>query len=129
MGWEAEWDFAKSDPAVAQDIFLFYWWPDFVSPYSFLFNMFHCEDEILWNLGYVCNADLDQTMDQARELSGSNRAEAEQLFIEAQETLVDEADAVFICDMANIHVVRSDIKGYVDNPAYPHTVFFYELSR
>jgi peptide/nickel transport system substrate-binding protein len=129
MGWEAEWDFAKSDPAVAQDIFLFYWWPDFVSPYSFLFNMFHCEEDILWNLGYVCNAELDQMMDQARELSGSNRAEAERLFIQAQETLVDEADAVFICDMANIHVVRSDIKGYADNPAYPHAVFFYELSR
>jgi peptide/nickel transport system substrate-binding protein len=130
MGWEAAWDYAtNSEPEDAQDIFLFYWWPDYVSPYSFLFNMFHCEEQPLWNLGYVCNPELDTTMDKAAELLGSDREESERLFIAAQEMLVGDADALFICDINNVHVMRSDIEGYVDNPAYPHSIFWYDLRR
>jgi len=129
MSWEPQWDLAMSDPMAAQDIFVMYWWPDYVSPYSFLFSMFHCEEEPFFNLGYVCDADVDEAMDRANELSGSDRAEAERLFIEAEQRLIDNADAVFFYDVMNEHVARSDIKGYADNPAYPHVVFFYNLSR
>jgi len=129
LAWESQWDLAKSDPTKAQDILVFYWWPDYVSPYSFLRGMFHCEEEILFNLGYFCDPKFDEMIDKANELSGSDRAEAERLFIEAQKMLIDNATAVFFYDVANTHVLRSDIKGYVDNPAYPHVVFFYQLSR
>ena len=129
MSWEPQWDLAMSDPMAAQDIFVMYWWPDYVSPYSFLFNMFHCEEEILFNDGYLCDPEFDEMIDRANELSGSDRAEAERLFIEAEQRLIDNADGVFFYDVMNEHVARSDIKGYVDNPAYPHVVFFYNLSR
>jgi peptide/nickel transport system substrate-binding protein len=129
MSWEPQWDLAMSDPMAAQDIFVMYWWPDYVSPYSFLFNMFHCEEEILFNDGYLCDPEFDEMIDRANELSGSDRAEAERLFVEAEQSLIDNADGVFLYDVLNEHVVRSDIKGYVDNPAYPHVVFFYNLSR
>ncbi len=129
MAWESQWDLAKSDPTKAQDILVFYWWPDIVSPYCFLHGMFHCEEEILFNLGYYCNPEFDEMIDKANELSGSDREEAERLFIEAQKMLIENADAVFFYDVANTHILRSDIKGYVDNPAYPHVVFFYQLSR
>jgi peptide/nickel transport system substrate-binding protein len=129
MSWEPQWELAMSDPLVAQDIFVMYWWPDYVSPYSFLFNMFHCEEEILFNDGYLCDPDFDEMIDRANELSGSDRAEAERLFVEAEQRLIDNADAVFFYDVVNEHVLRSDIKGYADNPAYPHVVFFYNLSR
>jgi len=129
MSWEPQWELAMSDPMAAQDIFVMYWWPDYVSPYSFLFNMFHCEEEILFNDGYVCYPEVDEMMDRANELSASDRAEAERLFIQAEQMLIDNADAVFFYDVMNEHVLRSDIKGYVDNPAYPHIIFFYKLSR
>jgi len=129
MAWEAQWDLGKSDPMQAQDIFVMYWWPDYVSPYSFLYSMFHCEEETLFNLGYYCNPQYDELIDRANALSGSNRSEAERLFIDAQKILIDDAVAVFFYDLVNTHAVRADIKGYVDNPAYPHVVFFYELSR
>jgi peptide/nickel transport system substrate-binding protein len=51
------------------------------------------------------------------------------MFIEAQQILIDDAAAIFIYDLANTHIARADIKGYVDNPAYPHVVFVYQLSR
>ncbi|MFB0537074.1 MAG: ABC transporter substrate-binding protein [Anaerolineae bacterium] len=129
MEWEPQWDLAMSDPMAAQDILVFYWWPTWITPYDFLFNMFHCEEEILFNLGYYCNPEFDETIDTANELSGSDRAEAVRLFIEAQEILIEDAAAMFFYDRPNNHELRADIKGYADNPAYPHVVFVYKLWR
>jgi peptide/nickel transport system substrate-binding protein len=68
-------------------------------------------------------------MDRGNELAGSDRAEAERLFIEAQEMLIEDAAAAFFYDRANNAELRSDIKGFVDNPAYPHIIFVYQLTR
>ena len=127
MEWEAQWDLAMSDPMAAQDIFVMYWWPDYITPYTYLFNMFHCEEEILFNDGYYCNPEFDELIDKGNELAATDRAEAERLFIEAQKILIEDAASMFFYDRANNHELRSDIKGYVDNPAYPHIIFVYKL--
>ncbi|NOZ49323.1 MAG: ABC transporter substrate-binding protein [Chloroflexi bacterium] len=129
MTWESQWNLAKSGPENAQDIFAFYWWPDYVSPYSFLYNMFHSEDEIMFNLGYYRNPEYDNLIDEANALSGTDRAKASEMFIQAQKTLVDDAAAIFFYDVANTHIARADIQGYADNPAYPHVVFVHQLTR
>jgi len=129
MSWEAQWDLGKSEPAAAQDIFVMYWWPTYPTPYDHLFSMFHSEEEPFFNLGYYSNPTFDRTIDRANTLLGTDKAEAEQMFVEAQKMLYRDTPAIPIFDQENIHVVRSDIKGYEDNPAYPHVIFFYELSR
>jgi peptide/nickel transport system substrate-binding protein len=129
LNWEAQWDLAKSDPQAAQDVFVMYWWPDYVSPYSFLYSMFHSEDEILFNLGYYRNPEFDEMIDTANALSGSDREQAEQLFIDSQKILIEDAASLFFYDVANTHLAGADIKGYADNPAYPHVVFVYDLTR
>jgi len=129
LNWEAQWDLAMSGPENAQDVFVMYWWPDYVSPYSFLFSMFHSEEEILFNLGYYRNPEFDDMIDTANALSGSDRKKAEELFIQSQEILIEDVASLFFYDVANTHLARSDIKGYVDNPAYPHVVFAYQLTR
>ena len=129
LNWEAQWDLAKSDPQAAQDVFVMYWWPDYVSPYSFLYSMFHSEDEILFNLGYYRNPEYDDMIDTANGLAGSDRETAEQMFIDAQKILIDDAACLSFYDVANTHLAGSDIKGYQDNPAYPHVVFVYDLTR
>jgi peptide/nickel transport system substrate-binding protein len=129
MSWEAQWDLGKSAPQNAQDIFVMYWWPDYISPYTFLYSMFHSEDEILFNLSYYRNPDYDELIDTANEISGSDIEKAAEMFIQAQEILVEDAAAVFFYDVSNTHLTRSNIKGFVDNPAYPHVVFVYDLSR
>lgn len=129
LQWEAQWDLAKSEPESAQDAFSFYWWPDYVTPYSFLFSMFHCEDEPFFNLGYYCNSDFDALIDQANEISGVSIEQASDMFKQAQEMLVEDAAAIFIVDLPDIHVIRDNITGYVNNPAYPHIVFWYDLRR
>ncbi|MCJ7622543.1 MAG: ABC transporter substrate-binding protein, partial [Anaerolineaceae bacterium] len=129
LQWEAQWDMAISDPATAQDMFVFYWWPDYVTPYSFLFNMFHCEDEPFFNLGYYCDPDFDALIDTGNEMSGVDIDAAAEMFIDAQEMLVDDAAAIFMVDLPDVHTIRSDISGYVNNPGYPHVVFWYDLKR
>jgi peptide/nickel transport system substrate-binding protein len=129
LNWEAQWDLAKSDPQAAQDVFVMYWWPDYVSPYSFLYGMFHSEDDILFNLGYYRNPEFDEMIDTANSLSGSDREAAEQMFVDSQKILIDDAASLFFYDVANTHLAGSDIKGYADNPAYPHVVFVYDLTR
>ena len=129
MTWEAQWELGLSDPENAQDIFTMYWWPDFVSPISWMYSMYRTEDETLFNLGYYKNAAFDELIDTADAISGSDREEATQLFIEAQEILVNDAVSVFFYDVANSHLARTDIQGFTDNPAYPHVTFVYDLSR
>lgn len=129
LNWDAQWDLAKSDPQKAQDVFVMYWWGDYVSPYSFLYSMFHSEDEILFNLGYYRNPEYDALIEEGNRLSGSNRQKAEELFIEAQRILIDDAVALFFYDVTPVHLMRTGIEGYVDNPAYPHVVFVYDLTR
>jgi len=129
LNWEAQWDLGKSDPQKAQDIFVMYWWPDLISPYSFLRSMFHSEDETLFNLGYYKNPDFDAMINQANEISGSDREKATQMFIDAQKTLIDDAASMFFYDLSNNHIAQKSVQGFVDNPAYPHVVFVYSLTR
>lgn len=129
MAWEAQWELAKADPAAAQDIFVMYWWPTYVTPYDYLFNLFHSEETPNFNLGYYADPAFDRMIDEAAALSGTDRAAAERKFVEAQRLLIADAAAVFILDKPNVHILRSDVKGYADNPAYGHIAFVGELSR
>jgi peptide/nickel transport system substrate-binding protein len=129
MAWEAQWDLAKSDPAQAQDIFVMYWWPTYVTPYDYLFSLFHSEDTPNFNLGYYANPAFDAMIDEAASLSGADRAKAEEMFRTAQRMVIDEAAALFMLDKPNVHITRADLAGYADNPAYGHIVFANALSR
>jgi peptide/nickel transport system substrate-binding protein len=129
MNWEAQWDLGKSDPQKAQDIFVMYWWPTYVTPYDFLYNMFHSEEQILFNLDYYRNPEYDKVIDDANALAGSDREKAIEMFAQAQTMLIDGAASIFFYDLSNIHLARANVKGYADNPAYPHVVFVYQLSQ
>lgn len=129
MTWEAQWQLAKADPAAAQDIFVMYWWPTFVTPFDFLFNLFYSEESPNFNLGYYSNPAFDALLDAANVLSASDRAASEAGFRDAQRLVIDDAAAVFMMDTPNVHVIRSDISGFVDNPAYGHITFVHQLRR
>ena len=129
LAWQAQWDLAINDPATAQDAFGFYWWPDYITPNSWLFGMFHSEDEPFFNLGYYANAEFDNLIDTAASVSGYDRASAEDMYIQAQQLLLDDAAAIFVVDLPDIHVIRDDVSGYANNPAYPHVIFYYDLRR
>lgn len=128
MPWDSQWEMAKgSDPEARQDIYLYYWWPDIPSPYSFLFSPFHSEEEILFNLAYYYNEDFDNLIDTANELTATDYEKSEAMFIEAQELLLNDAASIFIYDQQDLWVTTSNLKGFSYNPAYPQTIFFHDM--
>ncbi|MEW6624788.1 MAG: ABC transporter substrate-binding protein [Bacillota bacterium] len=130
MPWDSRWEMSKNkDPNKRQDIFMFYWWPDIASPYSFLYSMFHKQNEISFNLAYWENDEFDRLIDEGAQQSGVDVKKAEETFIKAQEILIEEAPAIFAYDKQYVSIYNKSIKGYKDNPAYPHVVFFYDIYR
>lgn len=130
MPWDAEWELGQSpDPEKRQDIFLFYWWPDYANPHSFLSAMFESEEEIIFNLGYYDNPVFDSLINKAAEVAGTNRDEAIKMYAEAQNILMEDMPGVSIYDMEYLRATRASLKGYVDNPAYPHVVWWYNCYR
>jgi len=129
LNWEVHWNTCKSGPTNAQDIFLMHWWPDYISPMGYLNGLFHSEDQPYFNCSYWYNADFDKLIDDANATSGYDLQKAAGMFIEAQKMLIDNAVAIPFYDETNVHIMQSDIKGYVDNPAYYNVVFVYDLTR
>jgi len=127
MTWIEQWSLAQGDPAKAQDMFVMYWWPTVLSPYDFLLNMFHSESTVVFNLGYYYDPEFDSLIDQAYGLEGSDKAQAFKMYRQAEQMLIDDAASLFLWDLQDIHIVRSNISGFTYNPAYTTVVFFYLL--
>jgi peptide/nickel transport system substrate-binding protein len=135
MTWNEQWSLAcngSSDsqcPLKAQDIFIFYWWPTILSPYDFLVSMFHSESSTVFNLGYYYHSDFDQMIDSAYAMEGSNKAAAYQLYWQAENKLVNDAAALYLWDLTDVHILSSNISGFQYNPGYTTVVFFYQLHQ
>ncbi len=132
MSWEEQWALAQSgweNPEAAQDLFIFYWWPDVVSPITYLYNMFHSESKA-FNLCYYENPEFDKIIMEAYKLEGTNKKKALELYYKAQKMLYDDVPAVALWDMVDVRVAVKGI-GNLDkaiNPAYPTTIFAQVLS-
>lgn len=127
MSWEEQWSLAQSgweNPENAQDLFIFYWWPTYITPFDFLYNMFH-SDSTAFNLCYYTNPDFDKTIEEAVYWEGIDRAKALHLYYQAQKMLYDDVPAVPLWDMIDVRVARANIGGLTDaiNPAYPTVIF------
>jgi peptide/nickel transport system substrate-binding protein len=90
--------------------------------------MYHCEEEPSWNFSYWCNPEFDALIDEGNLLTGTDREAAEDLFIEAQNILVEESPAIFLVDRPDVWVYKADIQGAQPNPAYRTVVFFHDLT-
>jgi peptide/nickel transport system substrate-binding protein len=129
MQWQAQWDKAKS-PNVEerQDIFIMYWWPDYPDPFSWFIALFHSEPEPNFNLAYYSNPELDARIDGIQALTATDRAAAEQQYIEMQQLLIDDAVVVSPYVQTYQRVLDATVGGFIDDPAYAQVAFVYELA-
>jgi peptide/nickel transport system substrate-binding protein len=128
MQWTSQWDKAKSaDAARRQDIFLFYWYPDYADPFSWFTNLFKSAKPPYFNLSYYDNAGLDRTIDGLQEETAVDRAKAQQSYIQAQQTLIQDAVAPVLFVQKSLRAFSDGFTGYVDNPAYANVVFVHSL--
>jgi len=127
MPWESQWALARSENEdERQDIFVMYWWPDISDPAAFLYPTYHSEDEVFFNLGYWNNTEFDNLLDKASELSGIDRARAEETVVKAQEVFLEDAPSILVYDKQYVRATYKTFKGFEINPSYPNVVFFYD---
>lgn len=129
MPWESQWALATANPATAQDIFVMYWWPTYVTPYDFLYNMFSSASYAFFNLGYYNNSAFDNTINSASAEEATNPTAALTDYRSAQVMLYTDLPGLGVVDLKNLYLLRSNLNGFTDNPAYPLVVFFYQLSH
>ena len=129
MEWDQQWTQAQNtDPANRQDMFLFIWWPDYADPVSWFTSLLHSEDEIVYNLSYLHDDEIDAIIDEAVGLTVTDRAAAEADYIKAQEILADQAYYLNLYDQVHTYIVSNSIEGVAENPAYSYTVDYYQVT-
>lgn len=130
MPWEAQIALGHAvDPNERQDIFLFYWWPDFAHPHSFLSAMFETLEPPLFNFSYYSNPVFDDLINAAAAMAGIDREESINMYVAAQNILMADVAGVAIYDIEYLRAKRVSLRGYVDNPSYPHVVFWHNTYR
>jgi peptide/nickel transport system substrate-binding protein len=128
MAWPTQWAKGKSSNlSQRQDIFLFYWWPDYADPYSWFINIFKTESTPFYNLSYYSNAKIDNDMNQAERSAASDRPKAVSLYRSMQSTLLHDAPVIPLYVQQYQRTLQKGVGGYVDNPAYPNVVYVYDL--
>ncbi|WP_084965450.1 ABC transporter substrate-binding protein [Thermoactinospora rubra] len=130
MQWNAQWDQAKAkDPAKRQDVFVMYWYPDYPDPYSWFVNVFRSKETPDFNLSYLKDAEIDKMIDALPALTATDPAAAQASYAELQKKIIDERAAVAVPYVQTYQrALAAGVQGYVDNPAYPNVVFFYDLA-
>jgi oligopeptide transport system substrate-binding protein len=92
---------------------LFYGWcADYPDPENFADALFHSGAQ--QNLGHYANPELDTLLEKARV--ERDVAQRIQLYQQAQQTIVDDAAAIFLDHGLSFLVVKPHIKGYVSTP-------------
>lgn len=129
LEWQAQWDQAKStNTAARQDVFLFYWYPDFADPYSWFSNLFRSANPPLFNLAYYSNPAVDAAIDGLPAQTATSPTTAEATYRQLQRQLVtDEAVAVVFYQQRYQRAVASSVDDYTDDPAYANVVFAYDV--
>jgi peptide/nickel transport system substrate-binding protein len=126
---EAAYSRARSSPEEATDLIAFSWWQDIVHPLAFLQLPFQCEEDIFFNFSYWCNEEFDAMLWEGFEVSASDREDAIRIYEDAQKILIEEVPAIFQWQEIKNWYVRSDVEGFVPNPAYTQAVFWKFLTR
>lgn len=129
LAWTTQWDIGKSsDVSKRQDIFLFYWWPEYADPYSWFVNLYRSADPVVWNLSYWNDPAMDEVIDGLQALTATDRAKADQQYVDLQKTVSDQAISPPLGVVVYQRALSSSVEGYVDNPAYTGVVFVHDLT-
>jgi peptide/nickel transport system substrate-binding protein len=128
LEWQTQWAKGKStDASKRQDIFLFYWYPDYADPYSWFINLFHSASPPFFNLSYLASKPVDASIDTLQSTTATSHAKANAAYIALQRSLLDQAVALPLYVQNYERIYQKSMTGYVDNPAYSNVVFIYDL--
>lgn len=129
MEWDQQWAQAQNtDPKDRQDMFVFIWWPDYADPVSWFQSLLHSEDQIVYNLSYLNDPELDAIIDDAIAKTVTDRAAAEADYVEAQKIVADNAYLLNLYDQLHTFVINNGIQGVKENPSYSNAIQYYNVT-
>ena len=129
MEWDQQWAQAQNtDPKDRQDMFVFIWWPDYADPVSWFQSLLHSEDQIVYNLSYLNDPELDAVIDDAIEKTVTDRAAAEADYVQAQKIVADNAYILNLYDQLHTFVINNGIQGVSENPSYSNAILYYNVT-
>lgn len=129
MEWDQQWAQAQNtDPENRQDLFIFIWWPDYPDPVSWFSSLLHSEDNIVYNLSYLEDAELDALIDDAIVKTVTDREGAEADYIAAQQLVAENAYVLNLYDQVHTFVISNTIQGVNENPAYSQAIPYYNVT-
>lgn len=129
LAWETQWNMGKSqDKSQRQDIFLFYWYPDYADPFSWFANLYRATEPVQFNLSYVDDPELNATIDGLQALTATDPTKATQQYVDLQKHISDEAWSPVLGVQNFQRAYASSVSGYVDNPSYSNVVFVHDLT-
>lgn len=128
MEWDEQWAEAQSPNAdERQDMTIMIWWPDYASPESWFKSLVYGEDEIVYNLSYIDDEEIDGWIDEAVECTATDRDHAAELYVKVQEKVADEAEIITLYDQTRSYVISNTITGVHENPAYSTVIPYYNV--
>lgn len=128
IAFNQQWEQAKGDEAGRQDMFLLLYWPTYSDAGSDnLWSMFRSSDKPFFNLSYWKDAEFDSLVDEAIELTATQRDQAQARYLDAMKRLVDQAPGVFFYDTRFVTAVPNRVAGFEYNLNYPFAQFFYPM--
>lgn len=132
QSWEALKDIARNiwvNPEQVPHLIVADWWPTILSPYDYLFTMFHSESKE-WNFGGYEDPGFDRLIDEAWELEGIDYERALEMYSEAQKMIFENAIAIGLWDDVRPYAYSSklEIPEHAFSPYYMYVIRF-ELVR
>ncbi|WP_440059785.1 ABC transporter substrate-binding protein [Thermogladius sp. 4427co] len=126
--WDAMKDAGKAvweNPENTPHMLINDWWPTIISPYDYLYNLFH-SDSKEWNWSGFANETFNNLVDNAFMLEGTDYGKAMELYRQAQEILFEQGVAANLWDEIKVFVYnpRINIPNNAVNPLYMYVIFF-----
>lgn len=120
--------YGNTPPAQRPNFFVWYWYPDYNDPGDWLYPQYYSKQagSAGSNGGFYKNAQVDKLLDRAALLADAKQRLA--LYNQIQRTLtLDDPAAVFVADLPESVVYRTNVHGYYLNPVYTQSFAFYRM--
>ncbi|HZS88833.1 MAG TPA: ABC transporter substrate-binding protein [Chloroflexota bacterium] len=120
--------YGNTPPPNRPNFFVWYWYPDYNDPGDWLYPQYYSKEagSAGANGGFYKNATVDKLLDQAALLSDTKQRL--KLYDQVQRILYwDDPAAVYLADLPESVVYRSNVHGYYLNPVYTATFDVYNL--
>ena len=95
---------------------------------SWFSSLLHSEDNIVYNLSYLEDAELDALIDDAIVKTVTDREGAEADYIAAQQLVAENAYVLNLYDQVHTFVISNTIEGVNENPAYSQAIPYYNVT-